>query len=86
MTTIEAPEIGVATTIETDSLEDIPDMTAHLYRMESGVALCGLRCENDPHDKWHHTNSDVWIATPPGTICCPECGAPVCEVCVEKNS
>lgn len=79
-------EVGTTEFVQEDGIEDIPDMVGHIYLIGWSSALCGISCEDDPHDKWHHANSDRWMATPGGTLSCPGCGVPLCTTCVQKNN
>lgn len=80
---VQAPVIEIRE--YTDGLEDIPDMTAHIYHPGMFVSLCGIKAESDPHHHFHHSHGISPARVPPGCRDCAKCGAPICEACFAIN-
>lgn len=80
---LEAPQIGVAKTVERDPLDEIPDMEAHCYDRGEDVAYCGLSFNKDVHGNRHRREGRRYFYKQ-GDETCGNCGAPICEVCLAE--
>jgi hypothetical protein len=68
--------------VEIDDSTETPDGVAHMWnyrfwdRLPSAKALCGAPKSRSGHD------GRCKSLFPPGTRACPDCGRPLCSICM----